>query len=470
MLLTWLLACADTEENKDKIPDTESIDTSVPEEIPDTASQPEPEEEEEEETEPNEDQNERPVTIEDIQKGLYEVGQTVTLKDVVVSSPSNHYGFYITTANGGPFSGLFVYYYFNNAVSLNIEQGDILTITGEVWEYPDTCDDNMDNDGDLLVDSDDPDCLNGGQEEVLSEFQTMTEIKLLNPNDIIKTGELDTDLPITIVDSAILADPLQAEEYEGVLLRMEDVTVTSEVNADGRWSVDNVWIDDVFGIEPGLVNVGDGFAYVQGILHFSSGKYKLVPRHDSDLNGWIKTCDGDKCIWDASPDELVITEFMANPDNDGSCSDSDGEYVEVTYMTSSSDSLDIRGLFLSDTSTTEQIKEHAVLEPNERAWISVGQQSCYGNASVLLGSTGFSLNNTGDDIVLSYVEESGTIINFDQLSYTGSWVEVGVASQLDPNSHNTTDNDIAENWCLATTPIEGTLDFGTPGEENQECP
>ena len=49
-------------------------------------------------------------------------------------------------------------------------------------------------------------------------------------------------------------------------------------------------------------------------------------------------------------------------------------------------------------------------------------------------------------------------------------MEAGIASQLDLNSHNTTDNDSAENWCLATTPIEGTLDLGTPGEENQECP
>ena len=331
MLLTWLFACSDTEDNKDKTSDTESIDTSVPDDIPDTAPQLEPEDEEEEETESNDEQNQTEVTIEDIQKGLYEVGQTVTLKDVVVSSPSNYYGFYITTANGGPFSGLFVYYYFNTAVSLNIAQGDILTITGEVWEYPDTCDDNIDNDGDLLVDSDDPDCSNGGQEESLSDFQTMTEIKLLNPNDIVKTGELDTELPITIVDSAILADPVQAEEYEGVLLRMEDVTVTSEVNSDGRWSVDDIWIDDVFGIEPGLVNVGDGFEYVQGIFHFSS-EIQLVPRFDSDLKV-DQNIDGDKCIWDVSPDELVITESMANPDNGGDCLDSDGEYVEVTYKT-----------------------------------------------------------------------------------------------------------------------------------------
>ena len=245
---------------------------------------------------------------------------------------------------------MFVYYYFDDAIALNIEQGDILTITGEVWEYPDTCEDRLDNDEDGLTDDEDPDCANGGQEVIQDNYQTMTELKLLDPGDINKTGETTTELFITIVDSTLLTVPETAEAYEGVLVRIENGVVTQELGEDGKWAIDNVLVDDLFGIQPGLVNDGDSFSVVQGILHFSNGTYQILPRAESDLLGWNRTCLGERCIWQATEGELTISELMINPNNSGSCSDSQGEYVEVVYTSQASESIDLRGLLLADES------------------------------------------------------------------------------------------------------------------------
>jgi len=449
------------------------LDTGAEEPIEDTSPEEEPEEEEEEtdteDTDTSTPDDPAEHTIENIQQGLIPTGETVTLEDVIVSSPANYYGFYITTASGGPYSGMFVYYYFDEAISLNIEQGDILTITGEVWEYPDTCDDGQDNDEDGLVDSEDPDCQEGSQEVELSDYQTMTELKLLDPNDINKTGEADTNPSITIVDSELLTAPETAEAYEGVLVRIENGTVTTELDDEGRWAIDSVMVDDLFNVRPGLINDGDTFDTVQGILHYSAGDYKILPRTQDDLSGWNRTCMGERCIWEATEGELVISEFMANPNNNGDCLDSEGEYVEVTYVSDSGQKLDLRGLQLSDESKTEFVSQHVVLDPGTSAWISVGDASCYGNANVYLGSTSFSLNNGGDTLSLFHDDIDGQRLEFDEMTYTGDWVETGVSIQLSADKLTSAENDDGNNWCFSTTVIGNTVDLGSPGESNAVC-
>jgi hypothetical protein len=466
-LLLLLLACGEKEIETGLNDDTVLPETEESEEEEEEQEE-EEEEEEEEETDTSTDEPTQ-ETIENIQQGLVATGEMVTLENVIVSSPSNYYGFYITSATGGAYSGMFVYYYFDDAITLSVEQGDILTITGEVWEYPDTCEDRQDNDDDGLVDEEDPDCLDGGQEIELDNYQTMTELKLLDPGDINKTGETSTDPSVTIVDSSLLASPETAEAYEGVLVRVENGVVTSELNDDGEWGLDNVMVDDLFDVRPGLVNDGDSFDTVQGILHFSSGSFKIVPRSQSDLVGWNRTCMGEKCIWNATEGELFISEFMANPNDDGNCPDSQGEYVEVVYSSSSTSTLDLRGLQLSDESKSESITNHIVLEPGSSAWISVGDVSCYGNADTQLGSTSFSLNNGGDTLSLFHDDVDGQQISFDQLIYNSDWVENGVSIQLSSDKMSSVDNDDLNNWCFSTTEIGMTLDLGSPGQSNEVC-
>lgn len=404
-------------------------------------------------------------TIEAIQQGIIPVGQSVSLEQVVVASPANEFGFYVSNGTGGPNSGLFVYYYFNDAVQLNIQQGDILNVSGEVWEYPDTCEDYGDNDGDGLIDADDPDCANGGQEEVLTNLETMTEIKLLDPGDIQKLGESTEPLVSTLVDAAVLADPTSAEVYEGVLVRIENATVTSELDGYDQWSADNVIVGDLFAAEPGFVNEGDTIDVIQGILHFSYGEFKIVPRNADDVQGWNRTCAADTCIWDANVGDVFVSEFMADPTY---CSDATGEYVEVTYNPNATQSLDLRGMSIEDSNTAEHITEHIVLNPGDSAWISSGTASCFGQPDFYLGSTSFGLNQAGDTLQLHYTDRNGSSTVFDGLTYDGQWVDGGVSIQLSPNN-GAAENDLYANWCLSTELINGTTDYGTPGTVNTVC-
>ena len=86
-----------------------------------------------------------------------------------------------------------------------------------------------------------------------------------------------------------------------------------------------------------------------------------------------------------------------------------------------------------------------------------------------MGSTSFGLNNNGDTLSLFY-DDLGERVSFDELAYTSDWVEAGVAIQLSADKINATDNDDLNNWCLATTEIESTMDLGSPGVANMECP
>ena len=115
------------------------------------------------------------------------------------------------------------------------------------------------------------------------------------------------------------------------------------------------------------------------------------------------------------------------------------------------------------------VKEHIVLSPGEIGWVSVGSENCYGTPRAHLGSTSFSLNNTGDSIVLSYTDLDESKTTFDQVVYDSTWVEAGVSIQLSPEFNSSEANDDSRNWCLSTTPIENTTDFGTPGVENVIC-
>ena len=117
-------------------------------------------------------------------------------------------------------------------------------------------------------------------------------------------------------------------------------------------------------------------------------------------------------------------------------------------------------------------------------WGSAGNTNT--NYEYFSASTGNSYistqnaNSTGDNYFRFGVDWGGTV---KQLTIThGSDISISAGNEYTLNTENTssgsmiinasntTDNYVAENWCLATTPIEDTLDLGTPGGENLECP
>ena len=107
-----------------------------------------------------------------------------------------------------------------------------------------------------------------------------------------------------------------AEDYEGVLVRVQDVEVTGE-NPDapgdfgeyevaGCLRVDDLMMDDYDPRE------GDTLVSITGVLYYSAGNFKIAPRHvgdlvfaecwDGDTDGFDDyVCGGDDCD-DADPD------------------------------------------------------------------------------------------------------------------------------------------------------------------------
>ena len=107
-----------------------------------------------------------------------------------------------------------------------------------------------------------------------------------------------TDVSVTVADTTgafiepLVLDPnnlTDPEQYEGMLVRVENVTVTAE-NADSNGDYDefeitgNLRVDDFIWDEmDNTYPVGTSFSSITGILHYSYEQYKIVPRNADDL-------------------------------------------------------------------------------------------------------------------------------------------------------------------------------------------
>ncbi len=180
------------------------------------------------------------VTCAQVQQG--EVSGTVTLEGVVATSDSADwsYGVFVQDIGGGPWSGLFVYL---EGLSADVQRGDQLTLTGEISEYYD-----------------------------------LTEITVGSPSEIAVTG---TRHP---VETALTAAEADWEPYEGVLVELVDLSVTSVADAYGEGQTSfGLPLDDMFFGWHEHVISGDRFAGVTGVVNYSYGAFKLEPRDLDDF-------------------------------------------------------------------------------------------------------------------------------------------------------------------------------------------
>jgi hypothetical protein len=184
-------------------------------------------------------------------------GQTVIVEGIVVAekyytaSSTSNYGFYISDDVAGPFSGLFV---FTN--QYHPARGDRVKCYGTVTEY------------------------NG-----LTELFSISNVEVLSQGNplpapmILNTGQL------------IAAD---AEKWEGVFARVENVTITSAPSASyGEFMVNDssgaCQVDDQCfprGYVWTGINTGDTWVRIQGVVDYGFGYYGLNPRDSADM---IKT-------------------------------------------------------------------------------------------------------------------------------------------------------------------------------------
>jgi len=95
-----------------------------------------------------------------------------------------------------------------------------------------------------------------------------------------------------LVQTANLGNPATAEQYEGCLIEVNNVTVTESQNAFGEWYIDDgsgecqvdngfFHLDEV--VPPIVITVGMEWARIIGCIDYSYDVYGVNPRTPEDL-------------------------------------------------------------------------------------------------------------------------------------------------------------------------------------------
>ena len=184
------------------------------------------------------------TAIADIQQGNVPTGTVVTVQGYVTAEPYAFYPpdnlhYYFIQDAEAPWSGIKVY-----DPGRAMQEGDEVRLTGTVSEYYD-----------------------------MTEITDVTDFEILTHGNVVQ--------PMVVG-----LDTTDWEAYEGCLIRIENVTVSSPDLGYGEWSItdgtDSLRVDDAadYYYYP---KAGDALAYVTGVLDYSYGNYKLQPRLARDI-------------------------------------------------------------------------------------------------------------------------------------------------------------------------------------------
>ena len=112
------------------------------------------------------------------------------------------------------------------------------------------------------------------------EYYNFTELGGLTDYVLVSSGN---SLPDPVVVTTAAAND---EQYEGVLLRVENVLVTAEEDAYEEWAVDDgsgpLAVDNL-GSDTYVPVMGDEIAAIVGPLNYSYNAFKIAPRDDGDI-------------------------------------------------------------------------------------------------------------------------------------------------------------------------------------------
>lgn len=191
-----------------------------------------------------------PGTIYDVQQGVFAENDLVLIEDVVVTTPFDFGGdtFWVQDPAGGAYSGISVY--MPNAGAFVPSPGDQVTLCG-----------------------------------AYAEFFDQSQIQLGSDADITAAGNGPVPAP-EVLTSDVVGGGAMAEMWEGVLVEVQNVTVSAEANMFGEWEVDSVLLlDDVFFamMDWPTPALDDTFSSLVGVMTYSFDNYKLAPRDAADI-------------------------------------------------------------------------------------------------------------------------------------------------------------------------------------------
>jgi len=165
--------------------------------------------------------------------------------------------------------------------------------------------------------------------------------------------------------------------------------------------------------------------------------------------------------------ELLISEIMYNP---SAVTDTEGEYIEVKNVSGETQNLMDLVIRRGSTNDIHVITADLPLLPGEIALLG---RSASAAAEVDYVYSTISLLNSGDVIFLNHYGTDGTngdVICSVDYGATGFATSLNGASiQLNPGITDATLAMQGTNWCPSGSAFI-TGDYGTPGEENLECP
>ena len=233
-------------------------------------------------------------TIAEIQSEGIEGG--VELEGVVVTSGMTYdgEGFFIQDMGGGEYSGIYVYTAYLDEGAIDPQVGDVIDISGSVTEYYD-----------------------------------FTELILDNPDNMVVTGSAEP------VASLLTEAPADWEPYEGNLVTVADLNVTSNDNGYGDFDTNyDILLSNLFF----TADATNGTIYEEatGLVAYSYGEFHLGPRDNADLSG---ETTGDPT--DPEPGESVSISEIQMGDV------SEGANVTITDVVVTSPS-DGSGFFVQD--------------------------------------------------------------------------------------------------------------------------
>jgi predicted extracellular nuclease len=175
----------------------------------------------------------------------------------------------------------------------------------------------------------------------VTEYKGLTELTDVESFEIVSSGNT---LPNPVVLSAdVASNSTTAEQYEGVLVKIENVTVSDDEVTYGEW-----YVQDLEGNKVKVDNIGsytyepvsgDSLEYVQGPLNYSYGEYKIFAREDADL----PLVQDDNVP--TNPSSITIADVQGEAD----VSPLEGQTVEVTGTVTGSFE---KGYFIQDDSST----------------------------------------------------------------------------------------------------------------------